>query len=168
MHYVDAVRAITALVAFAFGYAGHLLGDQWMQTNDQACRKALGQPGCRRAHAMWACAQHVITWSATVAACTAAAGWWLGLPLRPGWFAAGMAINAVTHFVIDLRVPLIWLARLAGRGGYIEHAQVMRPGGAQSTGPGTALFHLDQSLHLACLAVASLVTAGAPAVLTLT
>lgn len=159
MHDIDTVRAITALVAFAFGLAGHYAGDQWVQTSGQACNKALNGDGGRMC-AIWNCAKHVVTWSAAVTVFIALAGWWLHLPLRPGWLAAGMAVNAVTHFVADLRTPLLWLARLVGRDGYLTAVDVVRRSGPAATGPGTALFHLDQSWHIAWLAVSALVIAG--------
>jgi len=159
MQYDDLVRATTAAFAFGAQLAGHYIGDQWLQTSGQACKKALDGPE-RCAVAMWHCAKHVIIWSATVAGFLAAGAWWLHLPLKPSWLAVGIAVNVVTHFVADLRTPLIRLARLAGRGSYIEHSQVLRPDGAQKTGPGTAIFHLDQSWHIAWLLVASLLIAG--------
>jgi Protein of unknown function (DUF3307) len=159
MQYDDLVRAATAAIAFGAQLAGHYIGDQWIQTNGQACKKALDGPE-RRAVAMWHCAKHVITWAATVTAFLSGAGLWLHLPLKPGWLAAGIAVNVITHFIADLRTPLIWIGQLLGRGSYIEHSQVMRPDGAQKTGPGTAIFHLDQSWHIAWLLVASLLIAG--------
>ena len=159
MQYDDLVRAATAAFAFGAMLAGHYVGDQWIQTSGQACKKALDGVG-GNACALWHCAKHVITWTATTVVFLAGGGWWLHLPFKPGWLAAGIAVNMVTHFVADLRTPLIWLARLLGRGGYIEHAQVVRPGGVQGTGPGTAVFHLDQSWHIAWLLVAALLVAG--------
>jgi hypothetical protein len=154
-------RAALALVAFAFGLAGHYVGDHWIQTSPQACRKALNG-GDSRTVAMWHCAKHVVTWAATVTVFIAGAAWWLHLPLRPGWLIAGMTLNAVTHFVADLRTPLIWIVRLVGRGGYVDNCHVVRTAGApaETTGPGTAAFELDQSWHIAWLAVSALVIAG--------
>lgn len=159
MQHDDLARAVTAAIAFCAMLAGHYIGDQWLQTSGQACKKAWD---CGESHvaAMWACVRHVLTWSATSVTFLAAASWWLHLPLRPGWLCAGVALNAVTHFVIDLRTPLIWLAQLVGRGGYIEHIQVVRPAGAERTGPGTAVFHLDQAAHIAILALAAALIVG--------
>ncbi len=165
MHHSATTTALTALVAFGFGLAAHGVGDHWIQTHTQACTKAMDRPGCDRTRAVWACARHVLTWSATVLAFISLAGWWLALPLRPGWLAAGMTINAVTHFIADLRTPLVRIAEFLGRGGYISHVQVDRGAGrgVESTGPGTALFHLDQPWHIAWHGVSSLVMAGPPA-----
>jgi hypothetical protein len=165
MHYLTVTQALTTLIAFGFGLAGHYIGDHWIQTHGQACNKALDRPGCHIPSAVWACAKHVITWSATVTGFVALAGWWLALPLRPGWLAAGMTVNAVTHFVADLRTPLIWLGRLAGRGSYIDHIQVNRGKTVEKVGPGTALFHLDQAWHIGWLAVSALLIGGPPAAL---
>lgn len=159
MPYHDLVRAITAAVAFAAMLAGHYIGDQWIQTSAQACKKALGGP-VSRGCALWHCAKHVVTWTATTTGLLLAAGWWLNLPIRPGWLAAGVAVNAATHFLADLRAPLLWLARTVGRGGYVTHVQVMRPAGADAFGAGTAAFHLDQAWHIAWLLVAALLIAG--------
>ena len=145
MHQIVLIQAVTTLVYAVFGLAGHYVGDHWVQTNFQACEKALDRPGCRTLIALFACAKHVIGWSTTVAVCIVGASWWLGLPIRPAWFAAGMAINAITHFVADLRTPLIWLGRKLGRGGYIDHVQVHRGKVVERTGPGTALFHASSS-----------------------
>lgn len=160
MQHDDIVRAITAALAFGFMLAGHYLGDQWVQTSGQACKKALDAPG-GRATALWHCAKHVLTWTATTTGFFLAAAWWLDLPVRPGWLLAGMAVNAGTHFIADLRTPLRWLAEKVSLGGYIAHAVITRNDGTvEQTGPGTGLFHLDQSFHIAVLAIAALVIAG--------
>lgn len=161
MQHDEMIRAITAAVTFCAYLAGHYIGDQWIQTNGQACKKAL-DGATSRSCAMWHCAKHVTTWTATTVLFLAVAGWWLHLPLRPGWLCASIALNAVTHFVIDLRTPLIWVGKFLGRGGYIEHCQVVRPAGAERTGPGTAVFHLDQSAHIAIAFAAALVSVGLP------
>jgi hypothetical protein len=161
MHYDDQVRAVVTAVAFAAMLAGHYVGDHWIQTCKQACTKPLGGTTSTRV-AVFACVRHVVTWGLTVLAALVGAAAWLNLPLRPGWVAAGMALNMVTHFVIDLRVPLIWVARLLGRTSYIEHVQVHRGEkvGVERSGPGTALFHLDQAAHIAFLFLSTLIMAG--------
>lgn len=159
MQYDDLIRAVTAADAFFAMLAGHYVGDHWLQTSGQACKKGLDS-GQRYAVAMWHCAKHVATWSASTVVFLALTGWWLHLPLKPGWLAAGIALNAVTHFVADLRTPLIWLAQLVGRGEYLEHGTVLRPAGEQKAGPGTALFHLDFGWHIMWLLPAALLIAG--------
>jgi hypothetical protein len=159
MPYDDLVRTITAVLAFCAMLAGHYIGDQWVQTSAQACNKGLGN-GASRGCALWNCGKHVAGWTVTTTGFFLAASWWLHLPLRPGWLAAGVTVNAVTHFVADLRTPLLWLARVIGRAGYLGHVQVVRPSGGDAFGPGTAAFHLDQAWHIAWLLVAALLIAG--------
>jgi hypothetical protein len=163
VHEDDLIRAVTAAVAFGVMLAGHYIGDHWVQTSGQAYGKALDAIGCVRRTAMWHCAKHVASWTTTTTVFLLAACWWLRLPLRPGWLVAGILLNALTHFIADLRVPLIRLGRLLGRTGYIETVGVVRPAGAASTGPGTALFELDQAWHIGWLAVSALLIAGPPA-----
>ena len=156
----DLVRVATATIAFMSLVGGHYAGDQWVQTSHQACMKSLaGSTGRLMAH--WNCAKHVATYSLCGLVIFLGAAWWLDLPLRPGWVAAGLVLNALTHYVVDLRTPLLWLARKAGKGGYVQHCQVMRPSGPEAGGPGTASFELDQSWHFFWIVISSLVMAGA-------
>jgi hypothetical protein len=63
---------------------------------------------------------------------------------------AGHLINAVTHYVIDRRRPLIRLmrTRVFDKGDYLDHATVQRNAGmVDAGGPGTALFEIDQASH---------------------
>ncbi len=155
----DLLPAVTAVVAYIGMLSGHGIGDHWIQTSEQACKKALDSDettGCSMRH----CAKHVASWTAVTTAFVLAACWWLRLPLEPGWVAAGMTVNATTHFVADLRTPLVWLATRLGRGGYVDFVQVVRPARADQYGPGTAVFHLDQSWHKAWMLPAALLTAG--------
>jgi len=137
--------------------AMHEVGDHWVQTDRQACTKgAPGWPG------RLACAAHVATYTATGALAVTAASRRLRVPMSGGWLAAGLALNAASHYVADRRTPLRQLARLTGRAGYLQHATVVRrpDGAAQDTGPGTGLFHLDQSWHYGWIFVSALLAAG--------
>ncbi|MFC4072638.1 transcriptional regulator [Actinoplanes subglobosus] len=163
MEYEDLVRAVTTAVAFAVMLAGHYIGDHWVQTSGQAYGKGLDNAGCVRSVALWHCAKHVMSWTATTTIFLLGAAWWLRLPLEPGWLVAGIVLNGVTHFIADLRTPLIRLGRLLGRGGYLDHVGVVRPSGAATSGPGTGLFELDQAWHIGWLAVSALIIAGPPA-----
>ncbi|MEV0896085.1 transcriptional regulator [Actinoplanes sp. NPDC049802] len=162
MQHEDLVRAVVAAVAFGVMLAGHYVGDHWVQTSGQAYGKGLDADGCVRSAAMWHCAKHVASWAVTTTAFLLVAAWWLRLPLEPGWLAAGVALNAVTHFVADLRTPLIRLGRLLGRSGYLDEVGVVRASGVTNSGPGTGLFELDQAWHIGWLAVSSLIIAGPP------
>lgn len=148
-----AARFALALVTLD---VAHGAGDQWVQTSHQASTKGTpGWPGRR------ACAGHCLSYTATAAVALIAVNRVTGAGLRPGRVAAGLALSAVSHYVIDRRTPLRRLATLARHGGYLEHATVVRRPGADpdTTGPGTALFHLDQTAHRVCLLAAALVMA---------
>lgn len=153
------VKAVSAAVAYVAMLAGHGIGDHWLQTGPQACKKPLDGAESRWC-SMWHCAKHVATWTAVVTVFVTGAFLWLGLPLRPEWLGAGMALNAATHFVADLRTPLIWLATKMRRASYVEMVQVVRPAGCDRYGPGTAVFHLDQTWHKAWMLPAALLVPG--------
>jgi len=149
MTYEDMIRAVTAAVAFVSMFVGHQLGDHWVQTGAQACKKSLANDG-RRSVAYWHCVKHVVGWTATTVVMFASAAWWLHLPMRPGWLVAGVAVNAVTHYVADLRTPLAWIAERVGKGDVYHHLTV----------PFNGAYVLDQTWHLFWLFVAALLIAG--------
>jgi hypothetical protein len=109
-------------------------------------------------------ARHVAAYSAGQLVGTIAVTRTLGHRVPAGALLTGAAVNAVTHVVIDRRRPLIWLADKAGKGGYVEHCTVVRKidesGDAQTetSGPGSAVFELDQALHRAIGVGAALTT----------
>lgn len=156
----NVTRAIIAAVAFVSLLAAHYGGDQWVQTSDQAGKKSLDRPGVDKRDAHWHCAKHVATYTATGVAFFLMASLWLDLPVRPGWAVAGFALNAATHYLVDLRTPLLWIARKLGRMGYIDHCQVVRPSGPEKSGPGTGMFHLDQAWHFMWMLPSALLIAG--------
>jgi hypothetical protein len=128
-------------------YAAHQVGDYWVQTSGQAAAKAL--PGWK---GRYACAEHVGTYTATLAVFLAAAIWWLGLSLSVGWTFAGLGLSAVTHYFADRRTPLRWLADHIGSGKF------WRAGSGLATG--VAL--LDQAWHWGWLFASALVISGGP------
>ncbi|MFI5749067.1 hypothetical protein ACIBBE_24745 [Streptomyces sp. NPDC051644] len=87
----------------------------------------------------------------------------LGYRLPVKALLVGAALNAGTHLVIDRREPLLWLAKKAGKQGYVEHctaARVLEDGSVQAelSGPGSALMELDQSAHRALGLAAAVLT----------
>jgi hypothetical protein len=126
-------------------YAGHQAGDYWVQTSGQAVRKSLpGSPG------RLACAAHVSTYTATLAAFLFTARVFVPLPLSDPHVLAGLAVSAVSHYIADRRKPLARIARALGREDFY------RAGDGLATG--AAL--LDQAWHWAWLFVSALVIAG--------
>ncbi|MQM26642.1 DUF3307 domain-containing protein [Glycomyces albidus] len=134
--------------ALAFGavaptlYAAHAVGDHWVQSHTSACAK--GNAG---AAGHLACLTHVLTYLATclvaVLGVTAALGI-LGTLSVLG-VAVGLAVNGITHYVIDRRKPLAALARLTGHGGWLDADP-------------EAAYKLDQSWHLGWLLISALIT----------
>ena len=131
---------------FAALYAAHEVGDHWVQTHHQARGK--GEPTWR---GRWLCAGHVASLTATKAAAVAVVWLVLGLSLSLWAVAAGLLLDAVTHYVIDRRAPLQALAARLGKG---EFAALGDPSAAPT---GTGAYALDQSWHIGWLLVAALV-----------
>ena len=136
---------------------GTPVGDE---TDDRSGQPAytVGQVGRRAA------ARHVASYTAGQLAGTIVVTRALGyrVPLRA--LLAGAAVNGATHFVIDRREPLLWLADRTGKRGYIDHCHAVRMTGdgtpaAEMSGPGSALMELDQALHRAIGVAAAAVTA---------
>jgi hypothetical protein len=128
-------------------YAAHQAGDYWVQTGTQARDKGL--PGWKGREA---CAQHVMTYTGTLAVLLLLANWWLGMRLAPGWVAAGLAVSAVTHYVADRRRPLERIAAALGKGGFYQAGDGLATGAAL----------LDQAWHWVWLFVSALVMTGGP------
>ncbi|GAB3580376.1 hypothetical protein GCM10027445_50570 [Amycolatopsis endophytica] len=151
------VRALALFGALQATFSDvHPYCDQIVQSSDDAIKKGLpGREGAKH------CARHVATYTAGQAVATFAVTAALGyrLPLRA--LAAGTAVNAVTHYVIDRREPFkrFLRSRFIGKGGYLAHATVQRREGVvDEGGPGTALMEMDQATHRLIGVAASLLT----------
>lgn len=135
----------------------HPFCDQIVQSSDDAIAK--GKPGTEGRRA---CARHVATYTLgqTAAAYTVTRTLGYQLPLRA--YLAGAAINAATHYVIDRRTPLLRFLRhpWIGKAHYLDHATCQRrPGTVDESGPGTALYEMDQAAHRVIGVAAAAVTA---------
>ena len=128
-------------------YAGHAVGDHWVQTSHQAGVK--GEIGWRGRRA---CAAHVATYTATQVFFLAAAGIVLHLHVSSSQFWAGLAVSAVTHYFADRRAPLRRLARLLGSEQFYDLGR-----NPQRPCLGTGAYALDQSWHIGWLFVAALI-----------
>ncbi|WP_174545645.1 hypothetical protein [Nocardiopsis dassonvillei] len=129
--------------------AAHHVGDYLAQTDHQsACKPAASDRGdvvCSEGESWRALAGHIASYHAVQAAGLLVANRALGLKLRPGRVAAGIAVSAATHALVDRRRIVRWLMDNTGS------ADFRQRGGAA---------HVDQALHHACLWVAALVMAG--------
>lgn len=153
-------RTTRALATFAALHAVftdiHPLCDQILQSSEDAIGK--GEPGLSGSRH---CARHVASYSAGQGAASLLVTRALGYRIPVGPFLAGLAINAVTHYVIDRRTPFIRFLRSTwvGKAGYLDHATVQRRDGiVDNAGPGTALMECDQAAHRAIGVLASAVT----------
>jgi hypothetical protein len=141
---------------FAALYAAHQVGDHHVQRDSDA--QAKGLPG-REGHA--ACLRHVATYTATAVVALAAAAAATGTRPRLGRVAAGLALSAVSHYVIDRRTPLKRFAEATGVAGFYRLG-MPRPGRDDNPSLGTGAYALDQSAHVAFLFAAALIIAGGP------
>jgi hypothetical protein len=144
---------------FAALYAGHQVGDLWVQTHQQAMAKGLpGWPG------RLACARHVLTLTATMAVAVAALAVAGAAPVHPLPAAAGLAVNAASRYWADRRSTLAglaaWLARtvIPGKGEFYRLGSP-RPGQDDNVTLGTGAYQLDQAWHIAWLFITALIIA---------
>jgi hypothetical protein len=124
---------------FAALYAAHMVADHWVQTQHQVDHK--GTPGWG---GRWACAKHVITYTATAWLALQALAVVTGWRPSPWPLVAGLAVSAVTHYIADRRTPLRAMAMGLGK----DPHWLVHGGG---------LYALDQSWHIGWLFVAALV-----------
>jgi hypothetical protein len=115
------VSAIQVAAVGALGlalYAGHHVGDYWIQTDHQARHK--GDAG---ADGALQCALHVLSYLATQAACVGLVVFATGLHVSFLAAVAGLAVSGVTHYLADRREHGIMfrLARLLpGKAAFLE------------------------------------------------
>jgi hypothetical protein len=142
--------------SFVALFAAHQVGDHWLQTPTQALTK--GGAGWA---ARTACARHVAVLLAVKTAALMAAFAVAGLPVRPAWWAAGLGLDAVSHYWADRRSTLRALAAAFGPGkAAFFDLGAPRPGHDDNPSLGTGAYALDQSWHIGFLFLAALVIAA--------
>ena len=152
MHTAASVLAVT----FVAVYAAHQVGDHWLQTPTQAMTKG-GTGWAARA----ACARHVAALAAVKAAALLAAFAVAGLPMRPGWWVAGLGVDAASHYWADRRSTLRALAAVFGPGkAAFFDLGAPRPGRDDNPTLGTGAYALDQPWHIGWLFIAALIIAA--------
>lgn len=139
-------------------FVGHQIGDYWLQTHAQAGLKgAPGWPG------RLADARHVVVLTGTKTIVLAIVWAAVHLGLHPWAVAAGLAVDAVSHWWADRKTTLRKLAQLMDRAlpafGKEEFYDLgaPRPGHDDNPGMGVGSAHLDQAFHLTFLLVAALI-----------
>lgn len=131
--------------------AAHEVADHWVQIDDQAVNK-----GKTNRDGAIACAEHVITYTATQALTLAAVQRATGMRLSWKRAALGLAISAATHYIADRQgghwrdeqpSGIVRLAAATGHAGWLQRDP-------------NAGYLMDQSWHKGWIAVAALVAAG--------
>jgi hypothetical protein len=135
------MNGIVFAAAFIALYAGHMIGDHVVQTDHQAAHKA----GKGRA-AVSAMAGHIGGYTAAQAVALALVA---GVGMNLTAVAAGLAVSAATHAIIDRRWIVQWVLRNTGSPSFAS----LTSGGMN--GP----YLTDQALHIGCLFLAA-VTVG--------
>jgi len=125
--------------SFVALFVAHQVGDHWLQTPTQALTK--GGAGWA---ARTACIRHVAVLLAFKAAALLAAFAVAGLPVRPAWWAAGLGLDAVSHYWADRRSTLRALAAAFGPGkAAFFDLGTPRPGHDDNPSLGTGAYALD-------------------------
>lgn len=137
---------LTDLAAvFVALYAAHHLGDHIVQTDWQARHKTdRGWVGVR------AMAGHLAGYHLAAAAALAAVTAF-GADITWAGAAAGLGFSAATHAVLDRRWPVQWLLEHTGSAAFADRQT-----------PICGMYEADQSLHVAALFVAALITVAVP------
>lgn len=132
-------------------YVAHVVGDHWVQTHHQAVGK-----GEQSRRARMLCVRHVATLTLTKVVALVIVAGWTGVALQPLALAAGLGVDAVSHFWADRRVTFAAVAQKLGKRGFYEL------GDPKAAPAGTGAYALDQSWHVGWLLVAALlVSVGA-------
>ncbi len=150
------VNAATRFAAaYAALHASHAVGDHIVQSDRDACTKA--DPTLA---GKIACGRHCLTYAATQLAALVAVNAATGARLRPGRIAAGLAVSAISHYVIDRRTVLKRFADATGKGRFYRLGTPQDGDGGGRPCLGTGAYALDQSAHTGFLLLAALVIGG--------
>ncbi|MGW6707006.1 transcriptional regulator [Streptomyces sp. NPDC054956] len=152
--------AATFAAVFAALYVAHSVGDHWVQTSRQSVDK--GKPGWT---GRLADARHVFTLTVTKLVVLLPVALLLDLPLTAAGLAAGLGVDAVTHWWADRRSTLARLAKACGLEGFYSLGTAAHPAapvtatGSPAAHLGTGAYALDQAFHHLWLLVAALLIA---------
>ncbi|MEU9072575.1 transcriptional regulator [Streptomyces sp. NPDC048306] len=159
--------AVFAAVFVAL-FIAHSVGDHWVQTSHQAAHKGENDrtPGQSSRAGRIACTLHVIGLTITKGIALAAVVWALDIPVTVTGVAAGLGVDAATHWWADRRSTLAWLAKVTGKTEFLSLGTPAHPAhpvtseGTYAPTLGTGAYALDQSFHHLFLGVAALLIAA--------
>jgi hypothetical protein len=142
---MSALAGITTAVGGLALYAGHHVGDYWVQTDHQAANK-----GKKGEEGVVACIMHVVTYTATQGVFLAAAILVTGIHTTLWAANLALAISAITHYLADRREfgIMLRLARLLPGKDRFVRLGVPREGRDDNPSLGTGAWALDQSWHI--------------------
>ncbi|MEU7649857.1 transcriptional regulator [Streptomyces huasconensis] len=141
-------------------WVGHTIGDHWVQSSTQSAAK--GKPGWA---GRLADARHVIGLTLTKAVFLALTALVLDLHLTGTGLAAGLTLDAASHWWADRRSTLAWLAKTLHRSEFYNLGSATHPAhptavdGRPAAHLGTGAYALDQSFHVLFLFFAALIIA---------
>ncbi|CAL9327232.1 transcriptional regulator [Streptomyces sp. SudanB182_2057] len=145
---------------FAALFIAHSVGDHWVQTHGQAKDKGMpGWPG------RLACGRHVLTLTLTKLLVLVPVVVALDLPVTGPGLAAGLGLDAASHYWADRRTTLAALARRCRRGEFLALGTSAHPehpvtaDGTYAPTLGTGAYALDQSWHHLWLGITALLIA---------
>lgn len=136
----------TLTTVFIGLFVAHGVGDHWLQRTNEALGKSEATWGGRLL-----CAKHVMTLVVAKILTLTALFLIVDVHVYTPAVAAGLAVDAVSHYVADRRTPLKKLAGWSGKGEFWEL------GDGKAAPAGTGAYALDQSWHLGWLLVAALI-----------
>lgn len=158
------MSALAGAAIGAYGlalYAGHHVGDYWVQSDHDAAHKGdEGWSGIR------ACLTHVVTYTTTQAVFMGAVSWVSGIRPSAWAFLGALLVSAVTHYLADRREYGIMfrIARaIPGKGRFLtlgvprgfqiyaqsaQHGEPRGPVPLDNPSLGTGAWALDQAWHV--------------------
>lgn len=147
--------ATAGLLGFTLLVA-HNVADHWTQTKAEAQNKGL--PGWQGRQA---CLAHVLSYTATAVAFTAAIWFIFDLQISILGFYIGQAISSVSHYWADRRFTL---EKLAGWVGHRDFYRLGQPRASRDDNPslGTGAYVLDQSWHWFWIFISTIVMVVIP------
>lgn len=136
---------------FAAMFAGHTVGDHWVQSSHQAvCKGGAGWPARR------ACAAHVASLQATKLVLVGVAWLALDLDLNAWGVALALVVDGASHYWADRRTTLQKLAKAVGKEGFYDQGtDLVNAKGETAPHVGTGRYQLDQSWHILWLVLAT-------------
>lgn len=144
-------------IAFAALFAAHQVGDHWFgQSHHEALHK--GGVGDHSAEGRRCAAQHAIKMAVHSIAFLILAELATGTVFGTTQFIVAIAVNTASHYLIDRRWTLEWLANRTGKGDFYRLGNdTAKVDGTRAFHIGTGAYALDQSAHILFVFLSALI-----------